>query len=168
MKAVYGLDRIKSSIPHRPPILLVDRIDEVVPGSRLVGRKAISGNEPCYAELGQDAAASAYEYPRALVIESWAQAAVLLAVWTRPNPDVLAGKVELAGAINGVVFGGPALPGDVLVHEVRLVRAIDDTAIVAGRTTVGDSPVLEIDSFVVALRDVTELRPVQERQPASV
>ncbi|MCJ0871753.1 3-hydroxyacyl-ACP dehydratase FabZ family protein [Streptomyces sp. AP-93] len=155
----FGVDRIKSTIPHRTPILLVDRVGEVVPGEHLTAYKAVSGNEPCYAALPADAPASAYAYPNALVIESWAQAAVLLSVWEQPNPDVLAGKVELAGAINGVEISGRVHPGEVLEHRVRLVRAVDDTAILAGETLAGGRPVMSFQTFVVALRDVTELLP---------
>jgi len=159
----YGIDRIKSTIPHRGQILLVDRVRRVVPGQSLTAVKAISGNEPCYAPLGQDAAPADYAYPTSLVVESWAQSAVLLSVWEAPNPDVLAGKVELAGSINEVTFGARAYPGDVLEHRVRLVKAVDETAILAGETYAGSREVLRIGAFVVALRDVAELAPAPER-----
>ncbi|MFJ9099140.1 3-hydroxyacyl-ACP dehydratase FabZ family protein [Streptomyces sp. NPDC102405] len=159
----YGVSRIKNTIPHRGALLLVDRVRQVVPGQRLTAVKAISGNEPCYAPLGQDAAPADYAYPTSLVVESWAQSAVLLSVWEAPNPDVLAGKVELAGSINEVAFGARAYPGDVLEHRVRMVKAVEETAILAGETYVGSREVLRIGAFVVALRDVTELAPVPGR-----
>ncbi|MDT9701434.1 3-hydroxyacyl-ACP dehydratase [Streptomyces sp. P17] len=160
---VHGIERIKSTIPHRGEILLVDRVADVVVGESLTAYKAISGNEPCYAPLGQDAAAEDYAYPTSLVIESWAQSAVLLSVWETPNPDVLAGKVELAGSINEVAFSARAYPGDVLEHRVRLVKAVDETAILAGETYAGGREVLRIGAFVVALRDVNELLPAPDR-----
>ncbi|MEU9468109.1 3-hydroxyacyl-ACP dehydratase [Streptomyces avermitilis] len=165
---VHGIDRIKNTIPHRGEILLVDRVADVVPGTRLTAYKAISGNEPCYAPLGQDAAPADYAYPTSLVIESWAQSAVLLSVWENPNPDVLAGKVELAGSIGEAVIGERAYPGDVLEHRVRLVKSVDETAILAGETLAGGREVLRIGSFVVALRDVTELLPAPDRALPSV
>jgi 3-hydroxyacyl-[acyl-carrier-protein] dehydratase len=159
----YGVDRIKNTIPHRGEILLVDRVTEVVPGRGLTAVKAVSGNEPCYAPLGQDAAPADYAYPTSLVVESWAQSAVLLSVWEAPNPDVLAGKVELAGSINDVAFGDRAYPGDVLEHRVRMVKAVGETSVLAGETLVGGREVLRVGSFVVALRDVTELLPATDR-----
>ncbi|MEV6163988.1 3-hydroxyacyl-ACP dehydratase [Streptomyces sp. NPDC052052] len=159
----YGIDRIKSTIPHRGEILLVDRVTEVVPGERLTAVKAVSGNEPCYARLGADAAAADYAYPVSLAIESWAQSAVLLSVWETPNPDVLVGKVELAGSINEVTVGGRAYPGDVLEHRVRLVKAVDETAVLAGETYAGGREVLRFGAFVVTLRDVAELAPAPGR-----
>ncbi|MFE9564798.1 3-hydroxyacyl-ACP dehydratase FabZ family protein [Streptomyces sp. NPDC006487] len=157
-----GLHRIKNTMPHRSPILLVDRVAEVVPGERLTAVKAVSANEPCYARIGQDAGPEAYAYPAALTLESWAQAAVLLSVWEDPNPDVLAGKVELAGSINGVEFTGHVYPGELVRHEVRLVKLAGDTAILAGESFADGRPLLSVASLVVALRDVTELRPQPE------
>ncbi|MGW7367834.1 3-hydroxyacyl-ACP dehydratase FabZ family protein [Streptomyces sp. NPDC054841] len=168
MTRVFGVDRIKSTIPHRGEILLVDRVAEVRPGESLTAYKAVSGNEPCYAPLGQDAAPGDYAYPVSLVIESWAQAAVVLSVWESPNPDVLAGKVELAGSINEVTMGGRAYPGDVLEHRVRLVKSVGETAVLAGETFVGGREVLNVGSFVVALRDVTELLPAPDHALLSV
>ncbi|MEU8961411.1 3-hydroxyacyl-ACP dehydratase [Streptomyces sp. NPDC048491] len=160
---MHGIDRIKNTIPHRGEILLVDRVTNVMPGGSLTAYKAVSGNEPCYARLGQDATVRDYAYPTSLVVESWAQSAVVLSVWTNPNPDALAGKVELAGAINEVTIGGRAYPGDVLEHRVRLVKSVGETAILAGETYVGARQVLGIGTFVLALRDVDELLPESER-----
>ncbi|MBX6767589.1 MAG: hypothetical protein IRY90_10630, partial [Actinomadura rubrobrunea] len=154
-----GVADIKRIIPHRFPILLVDRVTEVVPGDRLTAVKAVTCNEPCYAEADGD-----YAYPAELLVESWGQAAVLLACWEQPNPDVLQGKVELAGAIEGVRFGAPAYPGDVLEHQVRMVRSVGDTAIVEGHTTAADrGTVLEVGRFVLALRDVDVLEGTHVR-----
>ncbi|MFE9600503.1 3-hydroxyacyl-ACP dehydratase FabZ family protein [Streptomyces hokutonensis] len=164
----YGVDRIKNTIPHRGEILLVDRVTEVVPGETLAAVKAVSGNEPCYAGLGPEAAPADYAYPVSLVIESWAQSAVLLSVWENPNPDVLAGKVELAGSINEVTVGARAYPGDVLEHRVRLVKSAGETAVLAGESYADGREVLRVGTFVVALRDVGELRPVAERTVLNV
>jgi 3-hydroxyacyl-[acyl-carrier-protein] dehydratase len=153
-----GVSEIKRIIPHRYPILLVDRVVEVRPGDRLTALKAVTCNEPCYQRLDDTAGPADYAYPASLLLESWAQAAVLLAVWEQPNPDVLAGKVELAGSIRNARFRGKALPGDVLEHQAGILRTVGDTAILAGRTVVGSSTVLEVDHFVLALRDAGILR----------
>ncbi|MEU9386610.1 3-hydroxyacyl-ACP dehydratase [Streptomyces sp. NPDC048279] len=164
----YGVCRIKKTIPHRGEILLVDRVTRVRPGETLTALKAVSGNEPCYARLGPEAAAADYAYPTSLVIESWAQSAVLLSVWDTPNPDVLAGKLELAGAINEVTVGVRTYPGDVLEHRVRLVKSAGETAVLAGETYAAGREVLRVGSFVVALRDVEDLRPAADRTALNV
>ncbi|MEU7588387.1 beta-hydroxyacyl-ACP dehydratase [Micromonospora sp. NPDC049230] len=144
-------------IPHRFPVLLVDQVTEVVVGHSLTARKAVSANEPCYGNLGPDQSASELEYPAALLVESWGQAAVLLAAWEHPTSDVRAGRIDLAGAIERVRFLRPVLPGSVLEHRVRIVRAVGDTAILAGESFVDGATVMEIGHFVVALRPVTDL-----------
>ncbi|OLR91930.1 3-hydroxyacyl-ACP dehydratase FabZ family protein [Actinokineospora bangkokensis] len=151
---MIGVEEIKRVIPHRYPILLVDRVDEVVPGQRLVARKAVTAAESCYSGTGGDQDPA---YPLSHLLESWAQAAVLLACWEAPNPDVLAGKVELATGISGVRLGGPVLPGDVLVHRVSLVRAVDDAVVLAGTSEVDGREVLSVASFSAALRDSSVL-----------
>ncbi|MFF5428027.1 MULTISPECIES: 3-hydroxyacyl-ACP dehydratase FabZ family protein [unclassified Streptomyces] len=146
-------------IPHRYPMLLVDRVTAAVPGSELTAVKAVTVAEPVYRRLPPDAGPDAFRYPRPLLVESWAQAAVLLAVWDTPNPDVTTGKVELAGAVDRVVFHRPVHPGDVLEHHVEVVRAVADTTILAGRTLVDGLPAVEVGHFIVALRPLDSLVP---------
>jgi len=148
---MIGVKQIKTIIPHRFPILLIDRVDEVVPGERLVARKAITAAESAYRGRDDDT------YPVSLLLESWAQAAVLLACWEVPNPDVVTGKVELATGIRGVRFGVSPVPGDVLVHQVAIVRVLDDAMIVSGTTTVNGQSALAVDLFSVALRELSTL-----------
>jgi 3-hydroxyacyl-[acyl-carrier-protein] dehydratase len=158
-----GIDGIKRIIPHRYPILLVDRVSEVEPGKRLVAHKAVTAGEPCYQLIEDDAPAEAYAYPISLLIESWAQAAVLLVCWECPNPNVLTGKVELASGMRKVELAEPVWPGDSLTHHVEIVRTVDDAAIIAGSTTVDGRTVLRVGQFVAAMRDSRVL----ERIPAN-
>ncbi|AHH99249.1 3-hydroxyacyl-ACP dehydratase FabZ [Kutzneria viridogrisea] len=152
-----GVDRIKALIPHRYPILLVDRVSEVDPGRTLVAHKAVTVAEPCYAHLPEDAPAQAYAYPVSLLLESWAQSAVILACWLKPNPDVLAGKVELAAGLRGAELLAPVYPGVVLEHRVQVLREVDEAAVVAGSTLVDGETVLRVAQFTVALRDSSVL-----------
>lgn len=138
-------------IPHRYPVLLVDRVDSVVPGVSLVGYKAVSAAEACYRD------AVDFAYPFGLLLESWAQSAVVLVAWESPNPDVVAGSVVLISSVKSVDVLGSVYPGDVVEHRVRIVRAVGDAAIVAGESFVGDRPVLRVGQFTLALRDVSVL-----------
>ncbi|WP_176604629.1 3-hydroxyacyl-ACP dehydratase FabZ family protein [Streptomyces lycii] len=153
-------DRIASVIPHRPPALLVDRVTEVEPGRRLVavtdvrlpaGRRGTgTGSGPAGAE---------YAYPLGLLLESWAQAAVLLACWEKPNPDVLAGQVALLAGVRDARALAPVRAGSVLEHEVRVLRDLGDTVITTGRSTVAGRPVLEMGQLTLALRGAGTLAP---------
>lgn len=147
-----GVDRIRRTIPHRYPMLLVDRVTTIVPGERITAVKAVSGNEPWYRDLPDDAPPEAYEYPPALLIESWCQAACLLAAWEDPTTDVRSGRVALFGGISDLTFHGRVFPGDVLEHTARIARAFDDTWIFEGSTSVAGRAVLEVGSVMTALR----------------
>lgn len=147
-----GVAEITGIIPHRYPVLLVDRVSDVLPGVSLTGYKAVSAAERCYRDHADD-----YAYPFGLMLESWAQSAVVLVQWDRPNPDVLAGKAVLISTIKGVEVFGAVYPGDVLEHRVRIVRALDDAAILTGESLVAGRRVLSVGQFTLALRDVEVL-----------
>ncbi|MGW8329033.1 3-hydroxyacyl-ACP dehydratase FabZ family protein [Streptomyces sp. NPDC055808] len=153
--------RITSVIPHRYPALLVDRVGEVEPGRRLVAYKAVSVAEPAYRGLAQGAQQE-YAYPLSMMLESWAQAALLLACWERPNPDVRTGQVTLGAGVRDARVLGPVYPGSVLVHEVTLVRDLGDTVVTAGSSSVDGRRVLDVGQLTFALRPATELEPAAD------
>ncbi|MBS2962345.1 hypothetical protein KGA66_04755 [Actinocrinis puniceicyclus] len=152
----FGPEQIKRLLPHRYPMLLVDRVTAAQPGVSLTAVKAVTVNEPCYRGLSQDAD---HDYPVSLLIESWCQAAGLLACLDRPNPDVLRGMVTLFGSITDLRLGRPARPGDLLEHRVRLVRAVTDAAVFEGESLLADGcEALSVASIVIALRPAESLR----------
>ncbi|MFF4920455.1 3-hydroxyacyl-ACP dehydratase FabZ family protein [Kitasatospora sp. NPDC001261] len=149
---------ITSVVPHRHPALLVDRIAEIEPGRRLVAYKAVTLAEPAYRDVPEDAANEEYDYPLGQLLESWAQCAVLLSCWERPNANVLDGQVVLLARTRDVRMLGPVRPGSVVVHEVTMVRALGDSFITSGRSTVDGHPVLEVGQLTLALRPAELLR----------
>lgn len=143
---------LRSVLPHRHPILLVDRVTRVVPGLWIEAVKAISVSEPCMADEPTTAA-----YPWPLTVESWCQSAGLLAAWTAPNPDVLTGDVMLFGGISGIELHRAPHPGEFLVHQAELVREAAGTQIVTGTTRASDG------ALVMRVERITMVR-----RPASV
>ena len=146
-------------LPHRWPMLLVDRVVAVGPVS-LVAEKAISVQDWVYRD-----GATTRAYPWALVVESWCQSAGVLAVWHRPNPDVLTGDVMLFGGIADIDLGEPAHAGDVLTHHVRLERDLGDVVMMSGWTTVGGRTVLTVGRITMAMRPAHVLRPAAPHTP---
>jgi 3-hydroxyacyl-[acyl-carrier-protein] dehydratase len=146
---------IKRLLPHRYPMLLVDRILDAVPGESLVATKAVTANEPWYAGLPDG---SDHAYPATLLAESWCQAAGVLICLGEPNPDVLVGKVTLFGSISGLLLLRPVYPGDLVRHEVKLVRAVSDAAVLTGGASVDGVPVMHVGSIIIALRAAADLR----------
>ncbi|MBX7553609.1 beta-hydroxyacyl-ACP dehydratase [Streptomyces sp. tea 10] len=156
---MIGQREIRARLPHRFPMLLVDRLTEVVPGERLVALKAVSCNEPWYEKQGPDSAEEDFAYPSSLLVESWCQAAGVLATWDEPNPDVLKGRVMLFGGMTGVEFHRPVLPGEVLTHRVRQSHLIDDNVLFEGESLSGDETVMTVERIVMAFRPASALRP---------
>ncbi|MCX4693195.1 3-hydroxyacyl-ACP dehydratase FabZ family protein [Streptomyces sp. NPDC058646] len=164
MLTISGIKRV---LPHRYPMLLVDRVTELVPEERLTALKAVTCNEPWYEGLSEEAGDEGHAYPQTLLVESWCQAAGVLAAWDQPNPDVLSGQVMLFGSISDVVLHRPVFPGDVLEHRVRLVRALSDTVIFEGESLVGGEVVMGVGRVVMAMRPAQELTAAAQPGPVA-
>jgi 3-hydroxyacyl-[acyl-carrier-protein] dehydratase len=143
-----GLATIKSLIPHRYPLLLLDDVLELSQGSHTVAVKAVTCNEPCFRRAPDDPAPT---YSPALVVESWCQAALLLAMLERPGARDGAEVAVFGGATN-ITVHGDVRPGDVLRHEVRIGRSFGDSWLFEGGTTVGDRTVLTVERVLAATR----------------
>ncbi|WP_174514872.1 3-hydroxyacyl-ACP dehydratase FabZ family protein [Streptacidiphilus anmyonensis] len=156
--APLSVEMIRVLIPHRYPMLLVDRVLTVSPGAAITTLKAVTCNEPWYRDLPDDAPDADHGYPVALVVESWCQSAALLAAWGRTGGE-LTDQVALFGGMSDVAVRGTAMPGDVLRHEVRISRALEGAWFFEGRTTVDGVPVLEVGQVMTALRPASVLRP---------
>lgn len=148
---------IKQILPHRYPILLVDHVVEVVAGQRLVARKALTANEPWYARLGAESRTTPHAYPSVLLVESWCQAAGLLASWDVPSPDVLCGQVMLVVSVTGARLHDTVMPGAVMEHRIRKVRDLDQASVFEGESTVDGRIVLGMERVVMTSRPVEEL-----------
>ncbi|MFI9010691.1 3-hydroxyacyl-ACP dehydratase FabZ family protein [Actinosynnema sp. NPDC053489] len=136
-------------LPHRYPMLLVDRVVDLVPGESLTALKAVTANEPCYAEDGPG------DYPATLLVESWCQAAVLLSSWDRPADD----RVVLFGAIADVEFHHPVTPGCVVRHSVRVLDARGGTVAFTGHSEADGHVVMTVGRVVTTTRSTADLRP---------
>ncbi|WNF27994.1 3-hydroxyacyl-ACP dehydratase [Streptomyces sp. C11-1] len=157
-----GVAQITCVLPHRHPALLIDRISGIEPGVGVRTQKAVSVTDPGYRTLSNKASELEYVYPVGRLLESWAQSAVLLACWEEPNPDVLEGKVALLAGVKNARTFGPVYPGQVVDHEVRVVRDLGDTLIITGGSSVAGRQVLEVGQLVLALRGTEALTPQPE------
>jgi len=142
---------IAAVVPHRPPILLVDQVSDLLPGVRATVHHTVP-TDPLWLEPVDDA------LPRGMILESWAQAALVMLLAERPHPDVLGGGVPVAGTLDRVVFGPRVRRGMRLDHEVVLTRNLAGMSIVRGCTRVNGVPVLRIGRLVATLAPVEQLR----------
>lgn len=106
---------ILNILPHRYPMLLVDRVLEIEPGQRIVGLKNVSANEPFFAGHFPDRPVM----PGVLIIEALAQCGGLLLMGGLEDPE---DKVIYFLSVDGVKFRRPVIPGDQLILELDLVQ----------------------------------------------
>ncbi|NYT95627.1 3-hydroxyacyl-ACP dehydratase FabZ family protein [Salinispora sp. H7-4] len=148
--------QIRALLPQRYPLLLVDRVLSMTPGTRIEAVKAVTGNEPCYRDLTDAAPPGDYAYPASLLVESLGQTAALLWLADAGSPVDDDSVLMFVGA-RDVRFDGTVFPGDVLRHTVRLERVIADTAFATGETYVGDRRVAHVGTLMAARRSRTAL-----------
>lgn len=113
--AGYVLDTedIRALLPHRFPMLLVDRILELEPGKRVVGLKNVTINEPFFSGHFPGQAIM----PGVLILEAMAQVAGLMML-ALPDHE---GKLALMAGIENARFRKPVFPGDALITEATTV-----------------------------------------------
>lgn len=110
---MLDIARIMEVLPHRYPILLVDRILELEPGKRVVGLKNVTINEPFF----QGHFPGHPIMPGVLIIEAMAQTGGMLMM-----DQLTADKVVYFMALDRVKFRKPVLPGDQLHLEVTVLQ----------------------------------------------
>jgi 3-hydroxyacyl-[acyl-carrier-protein] dehydratase len=118
LNETYDIQRILRKLPHRYPILLVDRVLELEKGVRIKALKNVTINEPYF--VGHFPARPVM--PGVLMLEALAQAAAILSfesVDAEPGEDTV---VYFAG-IDNARFKRPVGPGDQLVLEAQIDRA---------------------------------------------
>ena len=131
--AVAPLDirRVMAALPHRFPMLLVDRVEELVVDERIVATKAVTINEPFFAGHFPGRPIM----PGVLIVEALAQAAGVLAVESLGLAG--SGKLVYFMAIDGAKFRTPVEPGVLLSLEVEFVQKRTSVCKFAGRALVG-------------------------------
>ncbi|HEV3456652.1 MAG TPA: 3-hydroxyacyl-ACP dehydratase FabZ [Thermoanaerobaculia bacterium] len=110
-----GIDWILSMLPHRYPMLLVDRVIEYEPRKRLVAIKNVTINEPFFAGHFPGKPVM----PGVLVIEAMAQAGALMLL---QEVEDRKGKLLYLTGISDAKFRRPVVPGDQLRFEIDVLR----------------------------------------------
>ena len=140
------IKRILQMIPHRYPMLMVDRVIDMKLDSSAVGIKNVSVNEPFF----QGHFPSEPVMPGVLIIEAMAQTAAVLVVATFGSASE--GKLVYFMSIDDVRFRRPVVPGDRLELHVEKVQSRANVWKFAGKAIVDGKKVAEA-TFAAMIRD---------------
>ena len=138
--------RVMAALPHRYPMLLVDRVEQIVPDQSITAIKAVSMNEGFF----QGHFPGRPIMPGVLIVEALAQAAGVLAVESLGLAD--SGKLVYFMAIEGAKFRNPVEPGCLLQLDVEFVQKRATVCKFAGKASV-DGKVVAEANFTAMIAD---------------
>ena len=156
---VYNIQDIMKILPHRQPMLLIDKIMEIGP-EHVIGIKNVTLNEEFFKGHFPDEPVM----PGVLLIESMAQCGGILVLKTVPDPE---NYQTYFIKIENVKFKQKVVPGDTLVFSLNLLSPIRrGICHMSGTGYVNNKPVIEAEMMaqIVKVRNVDKKIP--EIQPA--
>ena len=129
-------------LPHRYPILLVDRVLELAPGKRVVALKNVTANESFF----QGHFPGYPVMPGVLIVEAMAQAGCVMMLSGVDDPET---KVPFFAGIDRCKFRRPVVPGDQLRLELDVLRQRGGSCKLVGKAMVGDELTAEAEIMAV-------------------
>ena len=134
--AKWDIEWILSVLPHRYPLLLVDRVLEMEARKRIVALKCVTINEPYF--MGHFPGRPVV--PGVLLIEGMAQAGGLLLFNEVPDRE---NKLMYFAAIDEARFRRPVVPGDQIRYELEVLKLRSAYCKLAGKALVDGEVVAE-------------------------
>jgi 3-hydroxyacyl-[acyl-carrier-protein] dehydratase len=144
------INEILKHIPHRYPFLLIDRMEACEPNKWVRVTKNVSNNDWFFAGIP----AGRRVMPQILVLEALAQAAGVLCHFSGLTAGMSRLIIFFAGIENGR-FGGDARPGDKIIFECVLKRAMRGVVKLKGNAAVNDKAIVETELTAV-IRDMAD------------
>ena len=132
------IQEILKTLPHRYPLLLVDRVLEWEDKKRIVALKNVTANEPHF----QGHFPGAPVMPGVLIIEALAQCGAILFLKDLEDRDT---KLFYFGGIDKARFRKPVVPGDQLILEMDVLQHRSSSAKFKGTARVDGNVVAEAE-----------------------
>lgn len=136
------INEIMKLLPHRYPMLLVDRVLEIEPDKRIVGLKNVTANEQFF----QGHFPGNPVMPGVLIVEAMAQCGALLFLESVPDRHT---KLFLFGGIDKARFRRPVVPGDQLIMDVTVLQRRGVSVRIRGEARVNGVLVAEAELLSV-------------------
>ena len=111
---MLDVNQIMEIIPQRSPFLMIDRVEEYIPGESAIAYKNVCINEPFF----QGHFPGNPIMPGVLIVEAMAQTGAVAVLSLEENK----GKNALFGGIDKLKFKKQVVPGDVLKLEVKIIK----------------------------------------------
>ena len=125
-----NINQIKEIIPHRHPFLLLDYIEDYVPGEYAVGYKCVSYREEFFAGHFPEEPVM----PGVLIVEALAQTGAVAIL----GKDENRGKTAYFASINSAKFKRKVVPGDILTLETEIIKVKGPIGVGKATAKVGD------------------------------
>lgn len=139
---VLGIKEIQEIIPHRYPMLLIDKVTELEPAKKAVAYKAVTYNEPFFAGHYPQQPVM----PGVLIIEALAQTGAVAIL----SAEQFKGKLIFFGGVNKAKFRDMVTPGCMLRLETEIIKAKGPVGIGSAKAYVDDKLVTEAElTFVI-------------------
>ena len=135
--SLMDIVQIKEIIPHRYPMLLIDRVEELMEGQRIVAKKNVTINEPFF----QGHFPHEPVMPGVLIVEAMAQAGAV-ALLSLPQ---FKEKTAYFGGIDKAKFRKKVTPGDTLIIEVEILKIKANAGLGKGIARVDGKKVAEAE-----------------------
>ncbi|MEI1231173.1 3-hydroxyacyl-ACP dehydratase FabZ [Enterococcus mundtii] len=132
-----NIQEIKEIIPHRYPLLLIDRVEEIIEGERIVAKKNVTINEPFF----QGHFPEEPVMPGVLIVEAMAQAGAVALL----SLEQFKGKTAYFGGLDKAKFRKKVTPGDTLILEVEITKIKSSAGIGKGIAKVDGKKVAEAE-----------------------
>ena len=142
--AELNIIEIMKILPHRYPMLLVDRVLEIEQNKRIVCIKNVTANEHFF----QGHFPGAPVMPGVLIVEAMAQCGAVLILRDIPDRE---NKLFLFGGVDKARFRKPVIPGDQLRMEVEIMQRRSNSVRIRGVATVNGEVVAEAEMLSVTV-----------------
>lgn len=141
---IFDIQAIEKILPHRYPLLLVDRVLDITPGKNITAIKNVTRNEPFFNGHFPNQPVM----PGVLIVEAMAQAGGILMLYELENPSE---KLIYFTGIDKVKFRRPVTPGDQLRFEIELTKVFKTTCKMKGKAYVDDKVVATAEMTAVIM-----------------